>query len=61
MIASKTLNSSDREALASFISKEFNCIVTKRDIDLYYADLSEEDLSVESRKIQYYGSIICND
>ena len=47
--------------MASFISSEFNCDVTKEDIDLYYAEQSEEDYSVESNKIKYYGSTIRDD
>jgi hypothetical protein len=61
LLASKVLNSSDPQEIANFISQEFNCIVTKQDVDLFFAKKSEEDFSVESRKIQYYGSTICND
>jgi hypothetical protein len=55
LIASKKLNSSDNNLIASFISNEFNCNITKDDIAF-----CEEDFEVESKKMQYYGSFICN-
>lgn len=61
MIASKILNSYDSNKIAAFLTIEFNCIVSREDVNLIKASLYQDDFEVESKKIQYYGSIICND
>jgi hypothetical protein len=59
MIAEK-LNFCDNGVIADFISLEFNCTVSEKDIALVKASRYPEEFDIESRKIQYYGSIIYN-
>jgi hypothetical protein len=61
LVASRILNSSDSNKIAAFLTLEFNCIVSREDIDLFKASQYQDDFEVESKKVQYYGSFICND
>ena len=61
MIALKTLKSSDVKSIAEFIAKEFNCEVDEKDVSLFFLEWEYSEMENESKKIQYYGSIIFND
>lgn len=60
LIAEKSLNSYDNKRIADFISDEFNCTVSEREVALFKAEQREEALDIESRRIQYYGSSVFN-
>jgi lipase chaperone LimK len=61
LIAEKSLNSCDNKRIAAFISREFNCTVSEREVALFKAEQRAEELDIESRRIQYYGSNVFND
>ena len=61
LLASKILNSSDSNKIAAFLTLEFNCFVSREDIDLFRLSQYQDNCEVESKKMEYYGSFICDD
>jgi hypothetical protein len=62
VIASKILNSYNSNKIAAFLTLEFNCTVSREDVDLAKASRHQDDnCEIESKKVQYYGSVICDD
>jgi hypothetical protein len=60
MIAEK-LSFSDNKVIADFVSLEFNCTVSEKDVALVKASRYPEEFDIESRKMQYYGGSFCDD
>lgn len=60
LLAQKMLNSYNNKEIAAFISDEFDCTVSEKEVAAFRASQLPEAFDLESRKIQYYGSNVCN-